>query len=432
MTCKIQRAFPFLLLLFALSGACTPDAPVSWRNSSIDGNGNVERQITGVLTLHEQLLELSRDVPGFAAIYYDSSGDLVVRSTARSLSDDSRSRIRMFLQARTPRSADLELIVSRLKLVPADWDYATLAAPYEHARAVLPHHGVSSIRIDEFTNRIVIGVTDRAIVPRVQTRLIEAAVPIGLVTFEEMGPTVLDARLTDAVRPRVGGLKITNANISAPCTLGFNALKYVEGGYDFGFFLTNSHCMTVTGEVTGSVFLQPGFFGTRVGVEVENPAFVTCSAPGGKCRNADVAVVEYDDTVSSWFGTVARTPGANNLNISGYTNIQGGIEGAIAGMPVKKIGAVTGETSGTILNACVDLTVTDRGITYTLLCQQQASYARSGGDSGAPVIVVDPRYPDAPWPVGLHWGHNTATGRANLSTMNNIHADLGHGRYSVQ
>jgi hypothetical protein len=317
-----------------------------------------------------------------------------------------------------------------MRVLPAVWDYSTLAVWYEEARSTLLQAGVNSTRIDEFSNRIVIGVSDLSSATPLRADLMKRGVPFGALVFEQMGPAVVDANLTDAVRPRVGGLKIVNANTIDACTLGFNAWIYNETGYDFRYFLTNAHCMTKTGEVTGTVFLQPGFYQTRVGVELENPPFFPCSA--GQCRYADVAVVQYDDTVTHSLGVVARTPGPNNLLISGFTNIQGGIEGAISGTPVRKIGMKTGETSGTIVNACVDLSVTDRGITYTLLCQEQASYARDEGDSGAPVIVVDPRDPNAPYPVGLHWGHNISTGRANLSTMNNIHADLGYDRYQVQ
>ncbi len=407
--------------------ACTSSEPVA----SVPNNGmTLDAKVRRGATLHDELLQLSRDVPGFAAIYYDSLGGLVVRSTVQGISDASRSRLKSFLRRYTTASVDLDPLVAGMRILPAVWDYSTLAVWYEEARSALSKADVNSTRIDEYTNQIVIGVSDLSSASQLAADLTRRGVPAGALRFEQMGPAVLDASLTDAVRPRVGGLRITNANISASCTLGFNAYILTESGYDFRYFLTNAHCMTITGEVTGSLFLQPGFYQTQVGVEVENPPFFPCTA--GQCRYADVAVVQYDDTVTHSLGVVARTPGPNNLLISGFTNIQGGIEGAIAGTPVKKIGAATGETSGSIVNACVDLSVTDRGITYTLLCQEQASYARGEGDSGAPVIVVDPRDPNAPYPVGLHWGHNISTGRANLSTMNNIHADLGYDRYQVQ
>jgi hypothetical protein len=74
------------------------------------------------------------------------------------------------------------------------------------------------------------------------------------------------------------------------------------------------------------------------------------------------------------------------------------------GETVQKVGRTTGRTQGTVQHTCraVDFFDLDGSPTdITLLCQGEANYASSAGDSGSPVVQV---YSGGlVFAIGIHW-----------------------------
>jgi len=64
------------------------------------------------------------------------------------------------------------------------------------------------------------------------------------------------------------------------------------------------------------------------------------------------------------------------------------------GLPTSKVGITTGWTRGTVTRTCINVSYTGEN----LVCQNEASYYRQPGDSGAPVFF------DGATPVGHHLG----------------------------
>lgn len=119
----------------------------------------------------------------------------------------------------------------------------------------------------------------------------------------------------------------------------------------------------------------------------------------------DVAVIQYDDTVSSTYMAVAiantsSPPTFLDVVALNYTQTY-----LVVGMGVRKVGKTTGQTDGGVTNTCV----TARWEGYYLVpCSVTATYASSGGDSGSPVYQQAYQgYPARP--AGMHIGSNGST-----------------------
>jgi hypothetical protein len=124
-----------------------------------------------------------------------------------------------------------------------------------------------------------------------------------------------------------------------------------------------------------------------------------------------------------WHGTIAATPGQNNLNITDSWAIMEE-DYPYVGQAVFKTGMMSGTTWGaTVQYSCKDLlhsvksgTTTD----YWLLCQGVASslYIKRG-DSGSPIVTnASGSYPGVHNPVrllGLLWGGPKNDGTPNTT-----------------
>lgn len=438
----MRNLAPFVIVFAALSpAACDnpgssnhpvfPTAPVSaW---SPVGRA-VPKEPEGI---HQQLLKLSEGVPELGGIYVDTvDGSFVVPVTAQ-LSPARTAQVREFIQNHVSGSFhDSPMIRTRL----VRYSYRALSGRFLAARALLgPGHGLLHSRIDPIANVLVLGIDrpDRA--GQIKQLLRAPAVADDAFAFVSAGNNIPDITLREYTRPFPGGFQIQNPN-SENCSVGFNAFRKVDGGPDVNagqFLLTAAHCQFTMGQVVSTPWGQPDW-GNSIAVEIENPPFFPCSSQGGQCRLADVAVLRYNDGVypigsNFGFGIVARTASVNtgNITVSAVTNIQTLQTGVFVGWPVRAVGRTTGERSGYVQAICVDLYVNliSQGIQYTLLCQDQASIAGLGGDSGGPVFITDTRYVSHPAPVGIYWGRNDATGWGNYSSVTYVDAELNHGYY---
>ena len=112
--------------------------------------------------------------------------------------------------------------------------------------------GVSSLDADEVANKVTVGVEDEAAAKRVQAELAALGLPADALTVDVVPSFSEESDLDRYNRPLVGGLGINRWGGSTwSCTYGFNALRYGVSG-----FLTNAHCTSVQGSVSGDRFYQ--------------------------------------------------------------------------------------------------------------------------------------------------------------------------------
>jgi hypothetical protein len=143
--------------------------------------------------------------------------------------------------------------------------------------------------------------------------------------------------------------------------------------------------------------------GNEIGVEVADAAQIpnsipfVCNIPGASfCLQADVAAVQYHDSVASTFGVVARStayttwlpPQPVPPSIIGSLTLGPQNTGSLSGLPVRKVGRTSGETGGRVTATCVT-TSTSTYPTEYVLCSDVANMYVRPGDSGSPVYKAN-------------------------------------------
>lgn len=340
-------------------------------------------------SLDHEFARMAEEVPGFGGLYYDEDGFAHVY-----LTDPSR--------AATLGLGD-DVVVHE-----AEFDFPTLQAWRINLRDLLADDAVVTLDVDERTNRIQIGV-DRSAGPEAIWQLRSAVafnlVPSEAVTYEKADPIYMAATLQDRVRPVVGGLQINFGNFL--CTLGFNAVRNGVSG-----FVTNSHCTGKQGGVEGTEYFQP-LSPDFIGTEIADPEYLRSAngcPRGKKCRFSDSAFAQYDPSVSTSLGEIARTESRGNLegsltiDASSPTFTISGTGSSAVGEEVNKIGRTTGWTFGPVDSTCVDVAVAQSN--KALLCQDIVLGGVGGGDSGSPVFSLDGS--GSVTLRGILWGGNSA------------------------
>jgi hypothetical protein len=283
---------------------------------------------------------------------------------------------------------------------------------------ILPAVGASAnfFDIDDRQNRIVVGVWDPSRIAEIRQSLASTDVPANAVEVIEVQrsapetravqppslPPVNCATLRDTCRPVAGGLKIETIYefLIDACTVAYNFRP--AGGSAQRYAVTNSHCSRPRSQV-GTLYLGQSQVNEHVGFEVADPPFHDNSSnpncPVGKlCRFTDAALFEYYSPSNSDYGHVAL-PSLGSISYSSHATVVG-TYGPTVGQSIRKVGQVTGHTSGSVTNACIDEDVPDTN--YRLLCIASGSYSSSGGDSGGSVFEL---FADgSAWAVGVHHG----------------------------
>jgi hypothetical protein len=151
-------------------------------------------------------------------------------------------------------------------------------------------------------------------------------------------------------------------------------------------------------------------------------------APIVSCIYADVAAIQYHDSVASTFGQVARStaytfwgPGQPTPpTLSGYLNLGPLYSGYLTGLPVRKVGRTTGETGGNVTQTCVNSS-SNQFPTVKVLCSEIAAVYARGGDSGSPVYKANVGVFSR---AGILWGSTNGTSMY-FSPGTQINAALG-------
>ena len=436
-----------LAFVLALS-ACSTAPEGSPPNPEVPaGNQGVQAPIT----LDSEFLNIAEREPDFAGMYYNNDGRLVVAMAAA----EGLSTQALELQRETVSTAikgvfgeDVfyeEASEAQLDaLAEGNLSLQSMAAPNKDLTLVRVNYsfkqlsdwrtqvdglvwnltGVSYLDTDEVDNKVTVGVEDEASARNVRAELMKLGIPADALNVEVV-PSFSDyANLDRYNRPLVGGLGISRwgGSSSWGCTYGFNVVRYGVSG-----FLTNAHCTSVQGSVSGDRFYQGNT--TSIGRETAEAAIRTSGTQ--RERWADVAFVRHENAPSTDLGGIADTY-LNQRNQVSTTDLSYKSYNPVVGERVYKVGVTTGKTYGEITATCADVPSSTSGIRnlcQTLVKSANSSTLSSPGDSGSPYYHYS-YVSGAGWKVelkGILWGGsgNGASSTAVFSPMRNIERALG-------
>lgn len=295
--------------------------------------------------------------------------------------------------------------------------------------AVGADDGVTMSDIDEVRNRIVVGVADASGIGSVRAAVSGLNVPTDVIVVEQVDPVEIEPSLRDRTRPVIAGVEINGAE--GTCTLGYNVAHWFVFEFQEEHFLTNAHCTTSFGQVTGMSMGQK-VSSDIIGTEsVDPPLFTNSSDPrcpvGRQCRYSDAALFLYNGT--SFNHGIVPWPDVGSINYSSTNSITD-IGDPIVGMTVHKVGRTTGHTTGVVSQTCADFGQSLGGFDTgrTMLCQARGNYSSGPGDSGSPVVSVlsDGTLSGR----GIHWGSGGVFSTASEWALEMSGASgfgLGHG-----
>lgn len=321
-----------------------------------------------------------------------------------------------------------QLGAQRLRRVA--FDAIQLADWKRSARALLGFRPVHWIDIDEGTNRLAIGIEDRAPVAQetaLHGHLRSIGVPDSAISivreataepYQQIGES-----LQFQIPPLAAGAKLLlylgdAEQAGGKCTLAAAVLRDGVAG-----FLTASHCSATMFAAdppqANQRVVGPTNTRIEVGHEAVDPAALpeACAWRGtgapptlppwptkaAQCRFADASFVATRPgaVAVGRLLRAARVPlGSPSSPVADAVDRFVGTESfPVLGSAVAKVGMKTGAAHGRVSRTCVDTLVTQQGQATgkVLLCQWKALLYARHGDSGAPVFVpAQPR-----WASGL-------------------------------
>jgi hypothetical protein len=348
-------------------------------------------------TYDDILAAVASEVPGFAGAWVEN-GALAVGLVHPRDGAASNARHRLAGLLGRPDLERMDVVVR-----PARFAFDDLKAWHDSVSVdALALPGVASSDVDERANVVRIGTSDLA-GTEARIRAIAAAhhVPPHALVVEHADPVV--EQLREHRSPAVGGIEISWVSHKGfsiyQCTLGFPAVRDGVLGY-----VTNSHCTSVRASVDQTVHEQPAF-GPPIGHEIADPPHVAGGpCPTGRlCRYSDSSFHSLHVDALYDHGRIAR-PAEGTMVWNGVDRFRVTGEAApLAGETLTKVGRTSGRTSGPVRATCKTFNV--MSVNLTMLCQGQADYSSSGGDSGSPVFAVtsSPSTDDVTL-KGIHWG----------------------------
>lgn len=413
--------------------ACTVDRePTNPRASLAPGRdeGNASSGLVRpgeIVTEDELYARLADQVPGFAGVYPESGGRLVVSAVPEGRPVGAgrvavgetaiRSALAAFLTAHgTATSPDAFAVRS------ARYDFRQLVGWHLSMASALTLPGAVLTDLDERNGVVSVGLTPAAIAAGVGEQVAaigrRAGIPDDALEIHAEEPFRVTQTLRDQFRPTAGGIEIGPSS----CTLSFNASWHnPQTGVVSPAFLTASHCTSVDGQNNGDHVSQPDTSLVTIGTEAYDPPYfrgsLGSSCPSGRrCRFSDAAVFTYAGGISSPF-VIARTMfaggsvGSLDVNPSSptFAVLAKGVFNTTSLVPFSKVGRTTGWTQGSLTITCVtvnkfDANGNDTGL--TMLCQDRVGAGQQGGDSGAPVFRQFSNDPNKVELFGIAWGSN--------------------------
>jgi hypothetical protein len=391
-----------LFCVITLINACNTAQIPSNEQGTLDTQSVFDRDSSW--TLDSKFAEVSRQVPDFGGAFYDEEGAMNIYMVDASpngeaiFKEEAISSLtavfdeEIFMEIRADNEFEISFLEREIKILQGNYSFETLIGWRKELDDIMvEYHSVIFTDIDETTNKILIGITDERSAKEIQDHASKLGIPPEAIDFELGQIETTSLTLTDRVRPLVGGLEITFSR-GGRCTLGVNA--YHPSLVTYGF-VSNSHCSGTEFGLDGLSVFQGG---QRLGREVLDPApFTGGACPSGRqCRYSDTNFIEYEPGIShspfyAYTKPRAGVPGST-LEIERFESINGGLlsppsssNSAWAGVTLHKVGAVTGDTEGTVSNTCANF-YNVVGTTTTLLCQTRVRARIKDGDSGSPVL----------------------------------------------
>jgi hypothetical protein len=299
-----------------------------------------------------------------------------------------------------------------------------------HARVQGPGTGAFAFDVDEASNRVWVGVRDRAAVAAVLALASVAGVPTDAIAVEVAAPPEHRQTLDDRASTMGGGYAIQNESTYGGCTLGYNTVWNGQPA-----FVTASHCSVTQFGLDNSVQHQPVVGpGHRIGREVADPGIRRCLDytynTYYNCRYSDAAVFAYDAGIPVGQGYIARPiefveDRRGSLTIDPnypwlYIFQKNATWNVPLGQGIFKVGQTSGGTFGRVTRTCVNYLGSTR-----LFCQNVADLWSEPGDSGSPIHYYSSTVAGEVL-HGLLWGGpSTDFNTTWYSPLSGLEKDLG-------
>ena len=451
------------LLMLTFGQACDDHNPPATPTSAWDAESH-EAAPVPVDELGEPpyMLDLAREIHGFAGIYLEPGTDrIVIAMSETEAAAFSSARQAVLARLARPTGSPPMPEGRALQFVERAVEYSFIDLARHRARLrprIFAIPGVGSLEVDEEFNRIKIGLLDSSARKAVEQLTNDLAVPAGMISFsatsavDELYLPVNEASMSQ--HPDSGTLRARTERLTAGyrvqavperyCTLGFTAVperSRVE------LFVSASHCSQTRWSTDGGIWFQPAFnLATHddysVGDEMLDPEPHDCLRNEWvqRCRHSEATVVAVDTTPPYRIppialGQIARTTERVDCNdcsasvqiheydksmtITDVRVDRGGMVGEI----LDKVGHQTGWTYGRVSSTCVDYTTVDEFETVVyILCNDLVRTAADNGDSGAPVFKY---YEDNTAElVGMLWGKIANVNLAIVSPYVQIQKDF--------
>jgi hypothetical protein len=391
-------------------------------------------------TLNEAFGIIADSLSGFGGFYIDEVGQPTVYMQEPGQHDPSRvEEVLKSVMGENilERGQGPRRTVSNPQINIREGNYSMndLLSWFENLDRIMAVEQVVFTDLNEFTNRLTVGVTSLEIRSDIEGLLQEQEIPLEAVSIVQAElPREQGHGLRNNVNPPRGGIEIgyrTGPSSASACTYGFTGrLNGNEG------FLTNSHCTAQRGTVTGQAFNNPRT-GPKLGDESVDPNYFTCGFfQNSACRYSDAAFVDFDSGINgirkiaqtqSWASpnsgsaTLNLNHGSSSLDLRGYDTFP------VDGEMVDKVGRTTGWTYGYVNRTCYNTRVGNgsggrarlNGNLLLMKCQYRANYTSNSGDSGSPIFHW---HGNEVTIMGIHWGGGS--GNAVFSALGGIQKDF--------
>lgn len=374
----------------------------------------VRSGVRAVRTLDDDYADLGGEIPGFAGMYFDSTGTLVVALREMRVLPSAREAMLRFLagkgRTRSEAARRFENAVSRMRATPARFEFRELLAWYRQQVIPAVHAvgGVSLTGIDHRSNRIVVGVGDEERLSVMSERLARLPIPRSAVAVIHWGrieetAAIVDTALTQDFRPVVpGGVQIArlDGNQQRGCTLGYNLVNWLTSATvdTLRYFVTAAHCTPNQGTLDQTSWFGQSDAYDDGGTEVLDPSYFTgTGCPSGRiCYFADAALYRFQSASLAEQAKIAATP-LTSVQVNGRYTVDN-VVAPSTGQIVHLVGAISGRRYGEVMFPCADIHYAG-GDNRTYLCQGVADYWSNIGDSGGPLIELHSG--GGAWAVGI-------------------------------
>jgi hypothetical protein len=403
-------------------------------------------------TIDEMFDVVALRLPGFAGLYLNGDGELVVRMTGRHAPTNLLPTIREVLGVVPGKPGTLHV-------EDAKYDFHRLRGFEKAILSTIRLPDYTWISVNETTNQIVLRLPDELTAVAMKSAVVALGVPLDALDVGIEAPIRFVSTLQDSTNPLIGGIVAGIRNgISSThdCTAGFNVKLPADTTKLYE--VTAEHCTTTIGQLdVADTLFQPSWLSGppenhKIGMAYAEAPFVTVSdtaCPVDRtCKWADATLFKYDAAARGTLGVLARTVHYNDAthpkNINRDTHdfaITGELPVGyfVANQWMAKVGKTTGWSAGKIDSAyvCGHLTIPGNRAYMCLYAVYDfmnagASNFVDGGDSGGPVFLPvyseDDIYGGVNWLAGITQSASSrADGKALFffSPLSGIKLDLG-------